>query len=154
MKYKIYFQKSNNRRKIRWGTREKQANGITLIALVVTIVVLLILAGVSISTVLGNNGIIPRAIEAKFKTDLANIQEEFRMYVMDKTGENGDFSVGSLNASSDLLTYNTQPEEEKGTGNISSVLKSATAQKYIQTKNFSIIKGDLIYCKSNFLCPF
>ena len=44
----------------------KQPSGITLIALVVTIVVLLILAGVSISTVLGNNGIIPRANEAKW----------------------------------------------------------------------------------------
>ena len=117
--------------------------------MVVTIVVLLILAGVSISTVLGNNGIMPRANEAKFKTDLANIQEEFKLYVMDKTGENGDFSVGSLNASSDLLTYNTQPDEEKGTGNISSVLKSSTAQKYIQNKNFSIIKGDLIYASQN-----
>ena len=114
-----------------------------------TIVVLLILAGVSISTVLGNNGIIPRANEAKFKTDLANIQEEFTLYVTDKTVENSDFSVGSLNASRDLLTYNTQPDEEKGTGNISSILKSGTAQKYIQNKNFSIIKGDLIYASQN-----
>ena len=127
----------------------KRQTGITLIALVVTIVVLLILAGVSISTVLGNNGIIPKANEAKFKTDLASIQEEFTLYVTDKTVENSDFLAGTLNASSDLLTYNTQPEEEKGTGNISSVLKSSTAQKYIQTKSFSIIKGDLIYASQN-----
>ena len=98
---------------------------------------------------LGNNGIIPRANEAKFKTDLANIQEEFNLYVMDKTGENGAFSVGSLNASANLLEYNTQPDEEKGTGNISTVLKSSTAQKYIQSKSFSIIKGDLIYASQN-----
>ena len=43
----------------------KNKNGITLIALVVTIVVLLILAGVSISLVLDNNGIINRSKEAK-----------------------------------------------------------------------------------------
>ena len=127
----------------------KQPRGITLIALVVTIVVLLVLAGVSISTVLGNNGIMPRANEAKFKTELASIQEEFTLYVTDKTVENSDFSVGSLNASLDLLTYNTQPDEEKGTGNISTVLKSSTAQKYIQSKSFSIIKGDLIYASQN-----
>ena len=47
------------------------------------------------------------------------------------------------------MSYNTQPEEEKGTGNISSVLKSSVAQKYIQSKSFSIIKGDLIYASQN-----
>ena len=43
--------------------------GITLVALVVTIVVLLILAGVSINLVLGDNGIVKRAQEAKNKTE-------------------------------------------------------------------------------------
>lgn len=43
-------------------------SGITLIALVVTIVVLLILAGVSISTLTGDNGIITRANQAKEST--------------------------------------------------------------------------------------
>ena len=45
----------------------KQEKGITLIALVVTIVVLLILAGVSISLVLNNNGVISKAKEARDK---------------------------------------------------------------------------------------
>ncbi len=43
--------------------------GITLIALVVTIIVLLILAGVSISMLTGQNGILNRASEAKEKTE-------------------------------------------------------------------------------------
>lgn len=43
----------------------KQERGITLVALVVTIVVLLILAGVSISMVLGQNGIVTKAKDAK-----------------------------------------------------------------------------------------
>ena len=38
----------------------KQKNGITLIALVITIIVLLILAGVSIAMLTGNNGILTR----------------------------------------------------------------------------------------------
>ena len=46
----------------------KKDKGITLVALVVTIVVLLILAGVSINLVLGNNGIIAKAKEAKTKS--------------------------------------------------------------------------------------
>lgn len=44
-------------------------NGITLIALVVTIIVLLILAGVSLKLVLGNNGIVNKAKEAKIETE-------------------------------------------------------------------------------------
>ena len=46
----------------------KKNKGITLVALVVTIVVLLILAGVSINLVLGNNGIIAKAQDAKTKS--------------------------------------------------------------------------------------
>ena len=46
----------------------KNNKGITLVALVVTIVVLLILAGVSINLVLGNNGIVKKAQDAKTKS--------------------------------------------------------------------------------------
>ena len=41
--------------------RNKRASGITMVALAVTIVVLLILAGVSISTLVGENGIVDNA---------------------------------------------------------------------------------------------
>ena len=44
---------------------KKSMKGITLIALVITIIVLLILAGVSIATLTGENGILTRAQEAK-----------------------------------------------------------------------------------------
>ena len=53
--------------------------GITLVALVVTIVVLLILAGVSINLVIGQNGLITRSKEAKEKTEHAAKDEE-RMF--------------------------------------------------------------------------
>ncbi len=46
--------------------------GITLIALVITIIVLLILAGVTISTLTGDNGIITRASQAAEETEIAN----------------------------------------------------------------------------------
>ena len=48
--------------------KTKEIKGITLVALVVTIVVLLILAGVSINLVLGNNGIIAKAKDAETKS--------------------------------------------------------------------------------------
>ena len=48
--------------------QNKKERGITLIALVVTIIVLIILAGVSINLVFGNLGIVTKAKEAKRKT--------------------------------------------------------------------------------------
>ncbi len=62
--------KSNERKrgKKMKSTLKKTEKGITLVALVVTIVVLLILAGVSINLVLGNNGIIAKAKEAETKS--------------------------------------------------------------------------------------
>ena len=56
--------------------KNKKERGITLIALVVTIVVLLILAGVSISLVLNNNGVISKAQEAKNRYAEAQTNEE------------------------------------------------------------------------------
>ena len=54
----------------------KGNKGITLVALVVTIVVLLILAGISLNLVLGENGIITRAQEARDKTAQAKVNTE------------------------------------------------------------------------------
>lgn len=54
----------------------KKAKGITLIALVITIVIVLILAGISMSFVLGENGIITKAQEARDKTAEAKANEE------------------------------------------------------------------------------
>lgn len=57
-------------------------------ALTVTIIVLLILAGVSISTLTGNNGIINKAKEAKDQTEIAALIEEIRLAILDKQMEN------------------------------------------------------------------
>ena len=64
--------------------KTKENTGITLIALIITIIVLLILAGVSIATLTGNNGIISQANEAKVKSTISQIKEEIELY---KTGE-------------------------------------------------------------------
>ena len=61
-------------------SKSLEANrGITLIALVITIVVLLILAGVTIATLTGDNGILTKAQEAKTKTEEAQKQEEAQL---------------------------------------------------------------------------
>ena len=53
--------------------------GITLIALVVTIVVLLILAGISVSMLTGQNGILNKAAEAKEKTEISSKDEQRKL---------------------------------------------------------------------------
>ena len=78
----------------------KRKNGITLVALVVTIVVLLILAGVSINLVLGNNGIIAKAKEARDKSaqasqnDLIAMNELAQALEGSLSGNNGGSSSG------------------------------------------------------------
>ena len=54
----------------------KNQRGITLVTLVVTIIVLIILAGISINLILGDNGIITIAKKSKENTELAKIEEE------------------------------------------------------------------------------
>ena len=82
----------------------KQEKGITLIALVVTIVVLLILAGVSISLVLNNNGVISKAKEARDKYAEAQTNDEKQLNevsdwiketVGDTTGGGSDYDPAS-----------------------------------------------------------
>lgn len=57
----------------------KKEKGITLIALIITIIVLLILAGITIASVLGDNGILGKANTAKINTEEATILEELRL---------------------------------------------------------------------------
>lgn len=68
--------------KIKAKVRKRQ-NGITLIALVVTIVVLLILAGVSIVVLFGNNGIIKTAASSSLQTKFAEIEEKANIIYAD-----------------------------------------------------------------------
>ena len=59
----------------------KKENGITLVALVVTIIVLLILAGVSISMISGDDGIATQASNASKATDLGNAKDAMDLAV-------------------------------------------------------------------------
>ena len=74
----------------------KRCKGITLIALVVTIVVLLILAGVSISMLTGNNGIITQAQNAKKETEEAEEKEKIQLAVLDAISKNDDLTEENL----------------------------------------------------------
>ena len=62
--------------------KKKNSNkGITLIALVITIIVLLILAGVSIAMLTGQNGILTQASNARLETEYSNITDSISLAV-------------------------------------------------------------------------
>ena len=95
------------------------ARGITLIALVVTIVVLLILAGVSLNLVIGNNGIITKAGETKTAQSHAQVRDAIMLAY-------GEYQV-NMYASSSQQTFleflqSKGYTDENGTVNVETLL--------------------------------
>ena len=84
---------------------QKQTKGITLIALVITIIVLLILAGVSIAMLTGENGILSQAQRAKTETENAAANEAARLdeynQIMDNWINGGTTTGGGNGPSKD-----------------------------------------------------
>lgn len=128
--------------------KKTQGNhGITLIALVVTIVVLLILAGVSINLVIGQNGIITKAQEAKEKYEQAAINEEIESnklydelvkYLDENTDTNTEddvepiiITVKAVSASNiQAVLLNKKPEDGEMTINYYVKLASDSDENY------------------------
>ena len=85
----------------------KRNNGITLIALVITIIVLLILAGVSIAFLTADNGIIIQATAAREKNEIASVKEQAQLDIANWVAEqllNGrDTTVASADDVKNIL---------------------------------------------------
>ena len=100
------------------GKIQLSSSGITLIALVVTIIVLMILAGVAVAALMGDNGIIKRAGEARTKIGIQSLEEEAQMIL---SARNVNKSIGLENRplKDDLLEQkspSTEIEEIKIAG--------------------------------------
>ena len=67
-------------------------DGITLIALVITIIVLLILAGISIAMLTGKNGILTKADTSVRQTDIVETKEQIKLEIMGDADENGNYT--------------------------------------------------------------
>ena len=117
---------------------KKNKKGITLVALIVTIVVLLILAGVSLNLLIGNNGIITRAKQAKISNDLSSYKEQLAMFIADKKTENPEFYESSLTAGKNNLYYNTKTSEDEKT--IKDIIKDVK-DEYLDS--LEVVKGKL-----------
>ena len=76
---------------------KKEETGITLIALIITIIVLLILAGVSIATLTGENGLLNKATEAKEKSAEKAAEEKVAIEVLGSYETDGKINLDLLN---------------------------------------------------------
>ena len=107
-----------------------QERGITLIALVITIIVLLILAGVSISLLSGENGILQRAADAKTKTERQSIIEQAKLDVLGYQVENKGNDLDKAQLKSVLDTYFKNVPTELPDGDELMNLSLTTIEKY------------------------
>ena len=118
--------------------RVKTEKGITILALVITVIILLIIAGVTIASLTGDNGILINAQDAKLATELSKYQEELELYKVDKTMEDANFEEETLTAGKTDLNYNTKSEEE---GNIKTIITDITDEYF---EKLEVIKGKLL----------
>ena len=89
----------------------KERKGITLIALVITIIVLLILAGVSVAMLTGQNGIITQANNAKTSTANKSAEEKVKLAVMAARSQSEDASLDLEKLTTEVTTnYGGQVE--------------------------------------------
>ena len=97
--------------------RVKSKKGVTLIALVITIIVLLILAGVTIATLTGDNGILTKAQSTKIQSERASIKEQIELAVVaSRINDNLDASIDTTVLETELNEINGLNIESKGQG--------------------------------------
>ena len=124
----------------------KNKNGITLIALVITIIVLLILAGISISMLTGNNGVLQKATDAKTKSDEAQIRERIQLayhsaLTKDITGENGGLTKTTLQEELETefkdktVTITSSADNKEWTIKVDDVEEKVTAGKILSSED-------------------
>ena len=125
--------------------------GITLIALVITIIVLIILAGISINLILGENGIITKAKQAKTTTEQAKQNEEIGLNETAKYLEEMGTSGGTVNPpaekseiekSRDAGTYMTAPTTLKDSNE--NLIKVPEGFKIAEDSGINVTEGIVI----------
>ena len=107
----------------------KKNNGITLIALVITIIVLLILAGVTISTLTGENGILTRASDSAEQTEIAEEKEAIGIAYAGVLADNNGTGV-SAGELQDELEKNGYKATVTDNGNGTYTVKFESGREY------------------------
>ena len=107
----------------------KENKGITLIALVITIIVLLILAGVSIAMLTGQNGILSQAQKAKEGTELSSEKEKIELAVQSSIANNTEsFKITRTNLDESM-------EEQLGNNRQFEIIENNDGSFLVNLKN-------------------
>lgn len=121
----------------------KQSKAITLIALVITIIVLLILAGVTIATLTGDNGLLTKATDVKKANENATLEEKIKLayseYELEsKTNPNAD--IENITRSSLEKAFNNENITTKKEGNSLKITFNDRNKEYKYLANGKIIE--------------
>ena len=121
----------------------KNQKGITLVALVITIIVLLILAGVSISLVLGDNGVLNQASNAVDANEKATVKQNVEMGVASCVAN--FWAAYTTNSAAKVQTYLLADEIKKSCPDATSVAiaETLTAASETATVQYTTKKGNL-----------
>ena len=126
--------------------KTKEAKGITLIALVITIIVLLILAGVTIATLTGDNGILKKAGDAKTQTEQAKADENLKIAIAGSYGTDGKLNLKDLK---DNLTNQGIDYDKNNTGFPLEVIVNGEKKKIDANGNVTVKLESVADSKTN-----
>ena len=121
--------------------KSEKDNGITLVALVITVIIIIILATVTLNFTFGENGIITKANQAKYMAELSTFQEELGLYKANKQISEEGFSAESITAGEGNLSYVTD-DGIVTEGTIYDVITSLRGSSF--AGKLEIIKGELL----------
>ena len=105
----------------------KNQKGITLIALIITIIVMLILTGIAISTLVSEDGVLTKAEDVKLIQLVASIQEKLKLAVADN-------EIDNLTGLEKHLSFE-EIKEKLGDGELAYMTSYKTYREYIETLN-------------------
>ena len=137
------MEKEKLKEQLNFNTQKLKNNkAITLIALVVTIVVLLILAGISINLILDNNGIIQKSKDAKEQTRAAKVEEEKDFWKIEEKIYQNDSEKRTLEEVLEKL------EKEKAITEKEKQEILETGEVTIAGRNIIFTNGTIVACGS------
>ena len=121
--------------------KSEKDNGITLVALVITVIIIIILATVTLNFTFGEDGIITKANQAKYMAELSTFQEELGLFKANKQISEEGFSAESITAGEGNLSYVTD-DGIVTEGTIYDVITSLRGSSF--AGKLEIIKGELL----------
>ena len=122
-------------------TLKNSEKAITLIALVITVIVLLILAGISIAMLSGDNSILQKSTEARERTGIAEVVENAKLDVLAQIAENKGENISKEQLRNILKIYFDDIDSLELPDNLSnSDIKLNAKQTYGGYKNIALSK--------------